>query len=336
MNVNKVAARASNHLIKKHLMVAEYKDVYGDMGAPPLPRKDGLPMNKSKQVAWRRYENIPVNLTPLAEGVTPEGNTISWTDITVDLTQYGDFVYLSDLSLETVEDALMDVTGLRQENQSVRTMNQIRCGVLIAGTTVLWSGGTSTITVDELITKALIGKIERTLNLNMANKLTKIIAAGQGIATVPIPDSFIGVCHEYTRYDFVNSITESGGYTPVHKYSQQKPLPMECGTISETRFKVDPDMTFLADGGDTKGSGHKSTSGVKEDVFYTLIFAEEAYGITPFSGYGGKDGIKAIVKPLGEGDDPLNQRATSGWKTFQAIKILNDEYMGRIEHGVTA
>ena len=42
-------------------------------------------------------------------------------------------------------------------------------------------------------------------------------------------------------------------------------------------------------------------------------------------------GLEHIVKQLGYGDDPLNQRSSSGWKATKTAEILNDAYMVRIE-----
>jgi N4-gp56 family major capsid protein len=336
-NVNTVAARASAFLIKDSLEVADYSDVYGMMGASPLPRKDKLPMNKTKTVSWRRYELLPVVTTPSVEGVTPDGNTLEWTDVTATLQQFIDYVYISDLSMETVEDALMDITKLRQNTQCIRSITQVREGVLIAGDSVSYSTGTSRVEVDALITKAQVSRAERTLDLAMARKLTNILKASTGIDTHPIPACYIGVCSPYTKYDFENSIGESGGYTPKHKYGTQQPInDLECGTLSFTRFLVNPDMQYFASAGAAKGSGHKSTDTVNEDVFATLIFAEESYGIVSHGGYGGLDNVKFIVKPLGAGDDPANQRASSAWKMYEATKRLNELWMFRLEHGVTA
>jgi N4-gp56 family major capsid protein len=47
-----------------------------------------------------------------------------------------------------------------------------------------------------------------------------------------------------------------------------------------------------------------------QDVYCTLVFGANAYGITRISG----EALKNIVKPLGSAGsaDPLDQRATSG------------------------
>ena len=52
-------------------------------------------------------------------------------------------------------------------------------------------------------------------------------------------------------------------------------------------------------------------------------------GVTSING----GGIETIVKQLGSGgsSDPLNQRATAGWKLNKTACILTDEYMIRIE-----
>ena len=41
--------------------------------------------------------------------------------------------------------------------------------------------------------------------------------------------------------------------------------------------------------------------------------------------------LEHIVKQLGYGDDPLNQRASVGWKGMRAAERLVEQYMVRIE-----
>ena len=69
------------------------------------------------------------------------------------------------------------------------------------------------------------------------------------------------------------------------------------------------------------------------DVYSTLVFGANAYGMIPLQ----KGNIKNIVKKMGSAgtEDPLDQRATSGWKMAKTCKILNDDLMLRIEHGAT-
>lgn len=65
------------------------------------------------------------------------------------------------------------------------------------------------------------------------------------------------------------------------------------------------------------------------DVYATLILGANAYGVTEITG----GGLQHIVKQLGSAGtaDPLNQRATVGWKAYKTAERLIEQYMVRIE-----
>lgn len=65
------------------------------------------------------------------------------------------------------------------------------------------------------------------------------------------------------------------------------------------------------------------------DVYATLVMGADAYGVTEVSG----GGLQHIVKQLGSAGtgDPLDQRATAGWKATKVAERLVEEYMVRIE-----
>ncbi len=65
------------------------------------------------------------------------------------------------------------------------------------------------------------------------------------------------------------------------------------------------------------------------DVYATLVLGANAYGTTEIKG----GGLEHIVKQLGSGgtNDPLNQRATVGWKATKSAVRLVEGYMVRIE-----
>ena len=65
------------------------------------------------------------------------------------------------------------------------------------------------------------------------------------------------------------------------------------------------------------------------DVYSTLIVGADAYGVTELEG----GGLQHIVKQLGSSGtaDPLNQRATAGWKLTKVAERLVEQYMVRIE-----
>ena len=69
------------------------------------------------------------------------------------------------------------------------------------------------------------------------------------------------------------------------------------------------------------------------DVYATLILGDNAYGTTRLSGAG----LQHIVKQLGSAgtSDPLNQRATVGWKANKVTVRLVEAFMVRIETAST-
>ena len=69
------------------------------------------------------------------------------------------------------------------------------------------------------------------------------------------------------------------------------------------------------------------------DVYSTLILGSDAYGTIDIEG----GGLETIVKQLGSSGtaDPLNQRATVGWKAVKTAIRLVEGYMTRVETAST-
>ena len=86
-------------------------------------------------------------------------------------------------------------------------------------------------------------------------------------------------------------------------------------------------VTSLAAGAKISGEGATNSG---ESVYATMIIGANAYGVTDVSG----GGLQHIVKQLGSAGsaDPLNQRATTGWKALKVAERLVEENMIRIEH----
>ncbi len=69
------------------------------------------------------------------------------------------------------------------------------------------------------------------------------------------------------------------------------------------------------------------------DIYSTLIIGMDAYGTTKVTG----GGLQTFVKQLGSAGaaDPLNQRATVGWKAIKTAVILTQDFMIRVETAST-
>jgi N4-gp56 family major capsid protein len=262
--------------------------------------------------------------TALTEGVTPTGSQLSVTDITATVLQYGDFITITDvLDYESQDPVLMEAAEILGD-QMGDTIDQLTRDILNAGTNVYYAGSGHTlrsqVAAGELITDTLLKKTVRLLKNNKARRMTKMVNATTGYGTTPLNASYIGICHPNTTYD-LKAIT---GWTSIEKYSSTAGvMEGEVGKFDEVRFIETPNAKVFT------GEGASSI-----DVYSTLVFGMDAYGTTRISG----EAMKNIVKPLGSAGsaDPLDQRATSGWKATFVAKILNDAFLVRLEHAVSA
>jgi N4-gp56 family major capsid protein len=281
-----------------------------------------IPMNASAQIKFRRYSLLNAATTALTEGQTPSGSALSTTDVSATVSQYGDFITLTDDLLTQTEDPLIlemnDILG----QQAGNTFDQLCRDVLVAGTSVQYaSSATSRVTVSPTMkmTAAEVREAVRTLKENNALKITSMIAPNANIDTVPVNACYVGVVHPDTTMD----LKADPEWVPVENYPVQSDvMPGEVGKIDEVRFVETTNAKKFSAAGSTG-----------QDVYATLIFAANAYGVTRIAG----KALQTITKPLGSAGtgDPLDQRSTHGWKGYFVAKILNDSFMLRIEHSTT-
>ena len=130
----------------------------------------------------------------------------------------------------------------------------------------------------------------------------------------PIGDSYIAIIHPYAAYD----LKTCKEFIEAHKYADPDTMYRgEIGKLGNIRFIETSEAKIWKD--------TTCPSGLA--VFGTLVLGAHAYGVTELEG----GGLEHIVKQLGYGDDPLNQRASVGWKGMRAAERLVEQYMVRIE-----
>ena len=283
-----------------------------------IPRQAG-----TSTIKFRRYGNLTAATTPLSEGITPAGSQLSVTDITATVQQYGDYVTLTDVVEITSEDPVLMETAELLGDQVADTLDQLARDIMVAGTGRMFvaTGGTR-VTTDaaDKITDVFIKKVVRVLKNNNARKLTRMVSPDTGYLTSPIPACYVGIVHTNTVYD----LEAISGWLPVEKYANKaQVMPSEIGYFGGVRFLESSNAKVYV------GEGENGV-----DVYNTLFLAANAVGQTRISG----EALKNIIKPLGSGGtvDPLNQRATSGWKATYVARILNNDFLHSLEHGVTA
>ena len=278
-------------------------DQFGD----PYP----IPANGGKNIEFRKYDSLPKATTPLTEGVTPDGQTMNVSTVTAEVRQYGGWVPITDtLQLTAIDNNILLATKIIA-SQAGRTLDTIVRDVLAGGTNVIYApkigeGGAETAVTSRA---TLDATCQLTSDL-IARAATQLKAMNAD----PIGTSFVGIIHPYVTYE----LRRDPDWIDVHKYAQPDEIYNgEIGTLHGVRFVETSEAKIW------KGTG--CPAGLA--VFSTLILGAHAYGSTEIEG----GGLEHIVKQLGYGDDPLNQRASVGWKAHKTAERLVEQYMVRIE-----
>ncbi len=376
-----------------------YSDYLIDNAEPALvhdrfAQKHNIPAGSGKTVQFRKYDPLPKMTAPIAEGVTPTGQTINMGIVNATVAQYGGYVELTDLLLMTAIDNNLCMATKLLGSQAGRTLDTISREVLVGGTNVQYgegqissreqiAGGKANPEENCYLTVEAIRKAVRFLKNQNAEK---------------IDGAYIAIIHPDCAYDLMSD----PNWRYPHQYAEPSAIfEGEIGKIEGVRFietteakvfrapdlaegsrtltvsedssavstvsftsggKVEPgslvgraivingrkyyvssntssmltlatDSTLstpdliLCNSGTTIYPAGAGKDGV--DVYATLIFGENAYGTTALA----NGGLEHIVKQLGSAgsSDPLNQRATVGWKATKVTVRLVEAFMIRIE-----
>lgn len=307
-----------------------------------------LPKNNTQTAKFRRYFlsgatgsagtgsgdfYIPVATTPLVEGVTPSGNTLQNQDYTAQLAQYGDYITITDVIMDThTDNVLQQATDILGEQAAV-TVETLRFNVLKAGTNVFYADGVaSRASVDTAIVLADQRSVTTALNRQNAKKITSIVASTPDYNTKSVEAAYMAVCHP----DLESDIREMTGFKPVADYGPHtSPMEGEIGSVEQVRYLATTIAApWEAAGGAVGSTGLRSSDATNIDVYPVLYFARDAFGIVPLKGKSSMTPM--VVNPKPAAGDPLAQRGTVGWKLWTTTVILQELFMARLEVGATA
>lgn len=270
-----------------------------------------IPANGGKTIEFRKYDSLPKASTPLTEGVTPDGQSLTVNTVTAEVHQYGGWVPITDvLQTTALDNNVLQATKILA-SQAGRTLDSVTRDVMAGGTNVIYAPK-----VDEIGTEsAVTSRKDLDTSCTLTPKLFFQAAAQLGAMNAdPIGDSYIAIIHPYAAYD----LKTSDGWVEAHKYADPDALfNGEIGKLGNIRFIESSEAKIWKD----------STCPTGLAVFGTIVLGAHAYGVTELEG----GGLEHIVKQLGYGDDPLNQRASVGWKATMTAERLVEQYMIRIE-----
>ena len=308
-----------------------------------------MPTNSTQTAKFRRYFlsgatgsagsgsgdfSTPLSITPLTEGVTPEGRSLANQDYTVQLAQYGDYVTITDVVNDTHPDNILaEATDLLGEN-AAETVETLRFNVLKAGTNVFYANNVaSRALVASAISRTDQRRVTTALNRQNAKKITSVIASRPDYGTASVEAGYVAVVHP----DLETDIRTMTGFKATADYgTHMSPWEGEIGTVEQVRYiATTVAKPFLAAGVVIATAPTlRSTAGVNIDVYPVIYFARDAFGIVPLKGNSAMTPM--VVNPKPAPGDPLGQRGTVGWKLWTATVILQEAFMIRLEVGATA
>ena len=307
---------------QKGNLSAEMKTFYDmtliDEAAPSLVhdqfgQKRPIPKNGGKTIEFRKFAPLAKSMTPLTEGVTPDGKSLEVSTVTATVNQYGDYITMSDvLDLTAIDNVVVEALKLLGR-QGGATMDAVVRNVLQSGTNVSYcpkvaADGTET----EVTSRAGLDATAQ-LTVDMVNQ---VVAKLRSQNAPTISGKYVAIIHPYVAYDLMRDPE----WIDAHKYAQPENLyEGEIGEIGGVRFVQTTEAKIY------KGDGCPS----KLAVFATLFLGEGAYGTTEISG----GGMETIVKQKGSAGtaDPLDQRSSVGWKAMKTAEILIPQYLVRVE-----
>ena len=269
-------------------------------------QKRPIPKNGGKTIEFRKFAPLAKALTPITEGVTPDGKSLEVSTITAEVAQYGDYITQSDvLELASLDNTILEATKLLGRQAGV-TLDTVVRDILHETTNVTYCPKVGADGAETAVTsrEGLDNTCQMTVKV-----VQKVVAKLRAQNAPTIGGKYVAIIHPYVAYDLMRDPE----WIDAHKYANPTNLyEGEIGEIAGVRF-VQTTEAKIYEGG----------------VFGSLFFGEGAYGVTEITG----GGLQTIVKQKGSAGtaDPLDQRSSVGWKAIKTAELLIPQYLVRVE-----
>ena len=273
------------------------------------------------------------NLHLTQEGVTPDSDTLTPQDITVQLNQYSCLYMYTDKTAYLYEDDIPTAMKKQCGQRMGLVREKIRYGALKGCTNKFYAGGTTRLTVDEAVSLGLLRNVTRSIMGNRGDLITEILSPSRNYNTAPIEAGFLVFCHT----DCENDIRELPGFVACAEYGSRKGMhQLELGAVDRYRFIVSPELSSIIDSGAAVGSTGLVSDGASTiDVYPMIIVGDDAWGDVALRGMESFD-VTHLPPNKKDKQDPHGQRGYLGSKFWSASFIQNDGWMAVAEVGVTA
>ena len=337
-----------------------YSDYLIDAAEPELvhdqfAQKHPIPANGGKTIQFRRFAPLGKALTALTEGVTPDGQSLSMTIVEPAVRQYGRTldtitreVLVGGDNVQYADEAVSARYLLQGGNASaadnnyltvdcirraVRALKNANCRRIDGAFPVIihpdvaydlmndpkWLAPHQYVDTEHMY-EGEIGKIEgcRFVESTEAKIFHAADLAGDSRTLLTA-----GAVSGKTTFPFDGGTVQAGALV-----GRQVLIGNACVTVTaNTASSMTVDAAVTAEDNAIIYPGEAGAQG--RDVYVTLVLGADGYGTTEITG----GGLEHIVKQLGSAGtgDPLNQRASVGWKATKVAVRLDDSAIRRIE-----
>jgi len=281
-------------------------------------RSESVPRNQTDTFRFYSYAPLSPATTALTEGTppTPQDMTRSYVDAT--LEQYGGVIEITDWAAATSDEKLLARASELLSIQALDTRETLLREVLMSGSNVVYAGGAAdrnSLAANTGIQEDDLYTIRATLMQNKIRPITRIVNPSNKYSTEPISAAYV-VLVDPTAVSAVESLS---GFIPVRKYADRSVIDpsMELGAWGKFRFLESNFVKTLG------------TNGTGQTVHGAIVLGQDSYAYLMLEG----EGLKTYVKPFGSAgtSDPINQKASIGWKMSFAAAITRSEGVVRYE-----
>jgi len=267
-----------------------------------------LPQGEGKVVYFTRYTAPAIVSSALTEGANPTPVSLVAANVSVTVSEFGNFTQISKLlSLTAIDPKMKSAVELFGQNAGESRDQLVRNKGLLGGTPQLAGGkaALSNVAITDVLSATEIRKAVRTLKANRA------VRYDDGY--------FLCKTNVYSSFDIMGDTT----WVNAHTYKDGEELYRgENGRLYGVRFLES-----------TNGYENVNAGASGADLWYSWVHGKNAFGVTDLEG----DEKKIYVKTPGPQDtsNPLDRYYTVGWAMTFAPKMLVSDWIVEIRAGAT-
>lgn len=292
--------------------------------------------NKSETVSLSRAVTPDPNVNEVAEGVNPVPRALTYEQVTKTFEEFAEVFAVTSRQHELGEYPVLMNSKDRMVDLMKRTREKNAWYEYRAGNNVVFNSAANTLRnqVNGAISIGRLRLVTRSLNTNRADVIRQMTKGSVEIGSTPVEPAYICLSHTDTKPD----IRALPGFIPAPQVGGLKDyIPQLFGYVDDVCFITSPEFdAFLGQGAAVGATGMKSVGGVNVDVYPYLIFGKEALGKCNLRGADkGLGAVEMNVLDKADKSDPTNQRPMVAMRWWDAPVILNQNWVYRIECGVT-